>query len=97
MSAGPILCAILIAVLGIFYAMIGIGERMKEIRPADIKARFGMHTLHIVIVVFYFALSTVSRTVIGVVNSIYLRQMIREMNTGPTSRFQWISNVKDKD
>ena len=56
-----ILCAVLIAALLLFLM---ICESFKETKSTDsIKARVGMWSLYIVIVVLYFALPTVSRSI----------------------------------
>jgi len=55
-----ILCAVLITALLFF---IIICERLKDARSTDIKARSGIKTLSIAIVVLYFALPTVSRSI----------------------------------
>ena len=55
-----ILCAVIIAALLLY---LKIREALKETKSTDIKARFGMRSLSIVIVVLYFALPTVSRSI----------------------------------
>ena len=55
-----ILCAVLITALLLFLT---IRESLKETKSTDIKARFGMRSLYIVIAVLYFALPTVSRSI----------------------------------
>jgi len=55
-----VLCTVLI--FGLFLFLI-IWEHLKETRTTDMKTRFGMMSLSIVIVVFYFALPTVSRSI----------------------------------
>jgi len=57
-----ILCSVLIALL--LFCVI-IGEIMGKTKSTDVKSRFGMKSLYIVIVVFYVALPTVSRTIIS--------------------------------
>ena len=55
-----ILCAVII--FGLFLFLI-IWEHWRETRTTNIKTRFGIKSLHTVIVVFYFALPTVSRSI----------------------------------
>jgi len=55
-----ILCVVLI--FSLFFFLI-IWEHLQKTRTTDIETRFGMKPLYIVIVIFYFALPTVSRSI----------------------------------